>query len=456
MRKVFRILLASMLALALFMQLMPAFTAFAEDVIGAVRINAGSNAKVRDSASFDGKNVGEAKAGKEYDLLEDAGQWFKIRLVANTVGWIYNSTAQIVQKLEQSAAIEVTATSEPAKQDEGTSSQENKQETSSKNVQSVIEGHFVLNRLYDGDDRLLIADQNGLKVWIIGAYLTNTMVGYNDENGQTVVRDNTVPYVYLMLENNTDSNWSLSVPFDQAPDGSVIDGSTTVIVNGEDYNFGYYSGLTSILTGSGRANENRTAIGCLILDGMKANAFLPEKITSLCFNLKLHNQKDLLHGSFVTGQIELFIDGVDEEGKLAEEIKKIDQEINIYYESDERPVLADLDTIKINGISFEYFPRPTSQINVSFEIKGDIPKDAKLITSNYLVNGEDCRIFNQRFDVSNDNTGAYAFVNIISANFFVGKYLPLSSEIETFSFDLVLQDGNGIELVNTKIDFPLK
>ena len=54
-----------------------ALSASAEEMIGTVRISANSNASVRSSASFDGKNIGEAKAGKECDLPGNVGQWYK-------------------------------------------------------------------------------------------------------------------------------------------------------------------------------------------------------------------------------------------------------------------------------------------------------------------------------------------------------------------------------------------
>ena len=87
------------LALTLFTQVFELkCPALGENTIGVVRINAGNNANVRDKASFDGKSIGEAKAGKEYVLLENTGEWYKIRLDTKTVGWIYNTTAVITQK----------------------------------------------------------------------------------------------------------------------------------------------------------------------------------------------------------------------------------------------------------------------------------------------------------------------------------------------------------------------
>ena len=71
---------------------------------GRVRINPSSNAKVRDSASFNGKNVAQAAAGAEYELLEDAGEWYRIRLDDGTEGWVYNSTATIVEAGEGETA----------------------------------------------------------------------------------------------------------------------------------------------------------------------------------------------------------------------------------------------------------------------------------------------------------------------------------------------------------------
>ena len=178
MKKTWKILLTLLLAFALFTQIALTLTAGAEEVIGAVRINSGSNAKVRDRASFDGKNVGEAKAGKEYDLLENTGEWFKIRLDEKTVGWIYNTTGQVTEKKESSAS-----KTEPAATPSPTAAPQSAQKSAEAAPASIS-----LGALLHGQP-VVLAEQDGLKITA-----TNIQYGSNEYGGS----------LYLVLDVFTD------------------------------------------------------------------------------------------------------------------------------------------------------------------------------------------------------------------------------------------------------------
>lgn len=199
MQKTVQILMSLLVALALLIQLVPTFTASAEEVIGAVRVNSGSNAKVRDRASFDGKNVGEAKAGREYDLLENTGEWYKIRVDEKTVGWIYNSTAQVIEKKEGSAS-----KAEPAATPAPTAAPKASEKTAQAAPISVSLGALLHGK------SVLLAEQGGLTISV-------TDLQYSSYDFITTLS--------FVLEVSNANDKAVLVDFDSTWEGILLNGN---------------------------------------------------------------------------------------------------------------------------------------------------------------------------------------------------------------------------------------
>jgi len=90
------------------------FTVIAADAeIGKVQINSSKDTNVRSQPSFDGKIIGVAKAGKQYALLYERADWYKIRLNSTTVGWISSSLATVVSRSTATPKVNPTATPVP-------------------------------------------------------------------------------------------------------------------------------------------------------------------------------------------------------------------------------------------------------------------------------------------------------------------------------------------------------
>lgn len=62
-----------------------------------VRINKARNPIIRSESSTKGRQLGVAKSGAEYELLETTEKWYKIRLENGEEGWITSSMADIVE-----------------------------------------------------------------------------------------------------------------------------------------------------------------------------------------------------------------------------------------------------------------------------------------------------------------------------------------------------------------------
>ncbi len=62
--------------------------------------------RVRESASSSAKEIGQVKPGEEYSLLEEDkdGDWFKISLKKDVIGWITSQYAKVVEKTSTSSA----------------------------------------------------------------------------------------------------------------------------------------------------------------------------------------------------------------------------------------------------------------------------------------------------------------------------------------------------------------
>ena len=73
----------------------PAATPSEERALGSVRVNA-STLNVRASASAGAEIVAHARRGEKLPVLEDSGDWLRVRLSDGTVGWV--SSQHIVRE----------------------------------------------------------------------------------------------------------------------------------------------------------------------------------------------------------------------------------------------------------------------------------------------------------------------------------------------------------------------
>ena len=112
MKRLLALSLACIIALALVIT-NQSISYAADNAIGKVKINSDKDANVRSQASFNGNVIGVAKAGRQYDLLAEQTNWYKIRINSFTVGWIYSDLATIVSRTTPTPKVTPKSTPTP-------------------------------------------------------------------------------------------------------------------------------------------------------------------------------------------------------------------------------------------------------------------------------------------------------------------------------------------------------
>ena len=322
--------------------------------------------------------------------------------------------------------------------------------------QAVTEAHVTLNQVYEGEDRPLIVDQNGLRVWV--------------ERMQYTWKESDSGYLTLDLafENSIGADWNIGVSWSSYSASGVtysacyLNGDESVTYtpsfhffrDEEDSPYKAYTLFSHEVIGAryqiyGKADE------------------MPKDLSSLTFDLSMENRLDWTL-SFKPETLTIIVDGVAEPQDQPSEGKE-ESTGGTEYEGDtsedrygfivpgEEPELGKLGDIRLlvttyyynGGSEYEvdgeshYMP---SYYSVFLQVEGAPEEPVAFSVKDVLVNGESASgwlYFTDEemngFDEVLNPDETQCVINIENGN----QDLPPADAIESITFRLVMTDEAG-------------